>query len=163
MRRTAHIVVIALVAASCGGGVVGTTTTQPGTTSTLITAPTSTTTTIEVTTTTVSEPTTTTIAPDPLSCGPEEAAIVAGGEPSMYLLTPGLVEPVCARSAIDPTWATLRWTDSPDGDDALLLHLDAGGWVVIEEPPSYEDADRRTYYFFGCAGPVELVHELDLC
>lgn len=163
MRRAAHIVVIVLLAASCGGEVVGTTTTHPETTSTSTTTAPSTTTVMEVTTTTVSEMTSTTVAPDPLSCGPEEAAIVAGGEPSLYLLTPGLSEPDCARSAIDPTWATLRWTDSPDGDDALLLHLDAGGWVVIEEPPSYEDADRRTYYFFGCAGPVELVLELGLC
>lgn len=163
MRRATHIVVIALIAASCGGNAVGTTTTHPGTTSTPTTTAPSTTTSIEVTTTTVSEPTSTTVAPDPLSCGPEEDAIVTGGEPSIYLLTPGLGEPVCARSAIDPTWATLRWTDSPDGDDALLMHLDAGSWTVIEAPPSYEDMDRRQYWFFGCAGPVELVLELGLC
>jgi hypothetical protein len=107
--------------------------------------------------------TTTTVALDPLSCGSEEATIADGAAPSMYLLTPGLGAPLCARSAIDPTWATLRWPDSPDGDDALLLHLDAGTWVVIEEPPSYEDVDRRTYYFFGCETPVELINELGVC
>ena len=162
MRRGTGVVVIALIVASCGGETVGTTTTNAALPSTSTTrGPTSTTT---IATTTSSAPkTTTTPAPDPLSCGSEEAAIVAGAEPSLHLLTPGLGEPVCARSAIDPTWATLRWLDNPDGDDSLLLHLEDGGWVVIEEPPSYEDTDRRTFYFFGCETPPELILELGVC
>ncbi|HEY7704336.1 MAG TPA: hypothetical protein VID03_05845 [Acidimicrobiia bacterium] len=160
MRNAWRIVALGLILAACGGSGAGTaaesaaadapaTTASPATTA----AP------------TTAAPTTaapaTTVA-DPHVCGQVEADIVAAAQPAFIVITPGLGEPVCARSAVDPAWATLRWPNSPDGDDALLLKLEGGAWLVIEQPPAPDDPFRQ-YYFFGCEGPVEIYGDLGLC